>query len=478
MTGAARETTIVWFREDFRLADNPALLAAAARGVVLPVYLWDPEARGAWAPGGASRVWLHASLTALDKSLRALRSRLIVRTGPVEETLRSLAAESGATGVHWNRRYAPESVEQDKTVKAALSREGLRIESFKGALLFEPWEVHTKGGDPYKVFTPFWKTCRGRLDPGEPLPAPASLLSPETWPESEPINSLELLPTIPWDRGIRDHWMPGEQAARDRLHEFLDQSAIEYAQKRDEPALDGTSLLSPHLHFGEISPRTIWHETQRAHPRGNGAETFLRELGWREFAHHVLFHFPQTASEPLRPEFRQFAWEENAAALRAWQRGGTGYPIVDAGMRQLWRIGWMHNRVRMIVASFLVKDLRVNWIEGARWFWDTLVDADLANNTMGWQWTAGCGADAAPYFRVFNPVLQGEKFDPEGAYVRQWVPELSTLPAKWIHRPWAAPADVLDKADITLGETYPLPMVDHAEARAAALAAFEKVKGK
>ena len=470
------ETTVVWFREDLRLADNPALHAAAQRGPVVPLYVWAPEEEGAWAPGAASRVWLHHSLVALDASLRALGSRLIVRRGPALNALQTVANDCGATAVHWNRRYTPESVTRDKSVKSALTREGLRVESFKGALLFEPWEILTREDAPYRVFTPFWKSCVAKPEPAEPLSAPTKLTPPAQWPVSDSIEQLELLPRIRWDDGIRAFCTTGEAAARDRLSEFLDQSLTVFSTGRDEPAKDGTSLMSPYLHHGEISPRTIWHEIRRAHPRAREAEAFLRELGWREFAHHVLFHFPETATQPMRPEFDMLPWERNDTALRAWQRGQTGYSIVDAGMRQLWRTGWMHNRVRMIVASFLVKDLRIHWLEGARWFWDTLVDADLANNTMGWQWTAGCGADAAPYFRVFNPVLQGRKFDPEGAYVREWVPELAKLSAKWIHAPWEAPRETLNASGIELGETYPTPIVDHAESRVAALAAFDRIK--
>jgi deoxyribodipyrimidine photo-lyase len=361
-------------------------------------------------------------------------------------------------------------------IKSALGEEGVRVTSHKGALLFEPWEIATKQEQPYRVFTPFWKACTSRPEPREPLTPPKQLTAPGAWPESVAIDDLALLPSISWDEGIRASWTPGENGARDRLEEFLDQGVLEYTDKRDLPAIDATSRMSPHLHFGEISPRTIWHETKRAHPRSKGAASFLREVGWREFAHHVLFHFPDTTTKPLRPEFAEFPWDDAPGALSAWQRGQTGYPIVDAGMRQLWSIGWMHNRVRMIVASFLVKDLRVHWLEGARWFWDTLVDADLPNNTMGWQWTAGCGADAAPYFRVFNPLLQGQKFDPDGTYVREWVPELEKLPPKWIHRPWEAPEDVLRDAGVRLGESYPQPLVDHAAARNEALAAFDRIK--
>ncbi len=362
-------------------------------------------------------------------------------------------------------------------MKAGLTDDGVEAKSFNSGLLFEPWEIENQQGGPYKVFTPFWKACMKRPEPAEPVTVPARLAAPTSWPESEDLDNFALLPDINWDEEIRRFWQPGETGALQRLEEFLGEGVQNYAGDRDIPAKDATSRLSAHLHFGELSPRTVWHETRHAPgPMGKGREAFLREVGWREFGYHLLYHFPHTPGAPLRDEFKEFPWQHNDEMREAWQRGRTGYPIVDAGMRQLWRTGWMHNRVRMIVASFLVKDLRIAWQEGARWFWDTLVDADLANNTLGWQWAAGCGADAAPYFRVFNPALQAERFDPDGAYVRQWLPELDALPAKWIHKPGKAPDDVLEKAGVRLGETYPEPIVDHAKARERALAAFEEIK--
>ncbi len=471
------ETTLVWFRQDLRLADNPALHAAAQRGAVVPVYVWSPDEEAPWAPGGALRVWLHQSLAALDESLRAMGSRLILREGPAEQALFAIARETGATAVYWNRQYEPAAIARDKTIKAALNAAGIRAESFKANLLFEPWEVMTGEERPYRVFTPFWNACQGKTEPSEPIPAPDKLKAPAEWPKSLRVDALKLLPTISWDTGISEAWTPGEESAQQRLDTFLNESLMDYDSRRDTPSKETTSLLSPHLHFGEISPRQIWHECKRAAGgRGKAALPYLRQIVWREFAHHVLYHFPHTTDAPMRPEFANFPWQRDEKRLRAWQRGRTGYPIVDAGMRQLWTTGWMHNRVRMVVGSFLVKDLHLHWLDGARWFWDTLVDADLANNTFGWQWVAGCGADAAPYFRIFNPVLQGEKFDPKGEYVRRWVPELAALPDKWIHKPWDAPADVLAKAGVELGEQYPNPIVDHAEARAIALEYFERIK--
>jgi deoxyribodipyrimidine photo-lyase len=464
---------IAWFRLDLRLSDNPALTAAGRHDSVIPVFVWAPDDEAPWQPGGASRVWLHQSLAALSGALRARGSHLIVRQGPTVATLRRLAEEAGARAVYWNRRYEPAVAARDSLVEAALRADGIEAASFKAAVLFEPWEISTRAGGPHRVFTPFWRTCLQRPAPPEPLPVPR-LPDPERWPESLELDALELEPAVDWAGGIRASWTPGEAAAARTLDRFLADSIREYADNRDRPDQSGTSRLSPYLHFGELSPRQVWHAvTRRAGP---GSEPFLRQLGWREFGHHLFHYVPETPLRPLRPEFAAFPWEDDLEGLAAWQRGETGYPLVDAGMRQLWETGWMHNRVRMAAASFLVKDLLLPWQEGARWFWDTLVDADLANNTLGWQWIAGCGADAAPFFRIFNPVTQGERFDPKGDYVRRFVPELAALPAEWIHRPWQAPPTVLRAAGVELGHAYPRPLVDHAEARRRALAAFEVVK--
>jgi deoxyribodipyrimidine photo-lyase len=397
------------------------------------------------------------------------------------DELLSLARECGANRVLWNRRYEPAIVARDRQIKLTLRASGLATASYNSALLFEPWAVSTKSGGPFQVFTPYWRACLTQAEPAAPLPAPARLRAPRTWPDAWRLEDLALLPRVDWAAGLRRAWVPGSHGARSRLDAFLGESLRSYAQSRNRPDAAGTSRLSPHLHFGELGPREIWHAARETGLANGGdlswrRSQFITELGWREFAHHLLFHFPQTPEAPLRGNFARFPWRRDARLLAAWQRGNTGYPIVDAGLRELWNTGWMHNRVRMIAASFLVKDLLISWAEGAAWFWDTLVDADLAGNTLGWQWVSGCGADAAPYFRVFNPVLQGVKFDPEGAYVRRWVPELQNLTNEWIHEPWQAPADVLTAAGVRLGENYPSPLVDHTAARSAALEALATLK--
>lgn len=477
--------TIVWFRQDLRLQDNPALLAAVQRGAVLPVYVLDDAGEGRWRMGAASRWWLHHSLAAFDAALRERGSRLVLARGESGAVLRDLVKQSGADAVYWNRRYEPAAIARDAAVEAELNAAGVETTSFAASLLFEPQAVKNKSGGPFQVFTPFWKHCL-TLDVPEPVRLPTGKIATSAGageaPRSLVLEELQLLPTVSWDAGFRAAWEPGEAGAVQRLKKFVGGAMEHYADERDLPGRDGTSVLSPHLHFGEISPRQIWSAVRASgkgagvFPPSRGAQVFLKELGWREFAYHLLFHFPQTAEAPLRAEFAGFPWRSDAAQLRAWQRGQTGYPIVDAGMRQLWATGWMHNRVRMIVASFLVKHLRLSWQEGAAWFWDTLVDADLASNTLGWQWTAGCGADAAPYFRVFNPILQGAKFDPNGDYVRRWVPELARVPAEFIHEPWEAAPLELRAAGVELGRSYPFPIVGHAEGRAAALAAFESMR--
>jgi deoxyribodipyrimidine photo-lyase len=479
-------TTIVWFRLDLRVADNPALHHAAARGRVVPLYILSPEEEGKWRPGGATRWWLHHSLSELAEGCASLGSPLIFRSGPSLDVLRELARTTGADAVYWNRRYEPELIARDKIVKAGLVEQDLQAQSFNSALLREPWTIETKQGKPYQVFTPFWKACLAAAveQPDreqDPLEAPGKLLPPSEAPHSDSLESFRLLPKLNWADEFMEFARPGERHAVEKLQKFVHRGVLQYGDERDRPDHPGVSTLSPHLHFGEIGPRQVREALRLFAHRGDAAQkraadTFLRQIYWREFAHHLLYHFAHTPDEPLRAEFAKFPWRKDARQLKAWQQGRTGYPIVDAGMRQLWRTGWMHNRVRMIVGSFLVKDLLLPWQSGAEWFWDTLVDADLANNTLGWQWVGGCGADAAPYFRVFNPTSQGEKFDPAGDYVRRYVPELSKLPAEWIHRPWEAPEDVLQRVGIKLGRDYPVPIVDHGEAREVALAALKTLR--
>ncbi len=463
-------SSIVWFRHDLRLADNPALTAALESGrPVVPVYVLDAETAGVRLPGGATRWWLHKSLQSLAASLQALGSRLVLRRGPALKTILGLAAECDAHAVYWNRAYDQGPRERDASLKQALAARAVAGESRKANLLFEPWEVKTAAGEPFKVFTPFWRACRRLRSPDQPLPAPSRLPTPSAWPASDRLASWRLLPTAPdWSGGLAASWTPGETGAIERLTSFLDGAIALYREARDRPAVDGTSRLSPYLAFGEISPRQVW---RAAAARGHSAATekFLAELGWREFSYNLLFHFGDLARRNFRPEFDAFPWAGDEDAIEAWRRGRTGYPIVDAGMRQLWTTGWMHNRVRMIAASLLTKDLLVDWRVGERWFWDTLVDADPANNAAGWQWVAGSGADAQPFFRIFNPVLQGEKFDPRGDYVRRWVPELAGLPSETIHRPWTAGRRISP-------DVYPERIVDHAVARDRALGAFRRLK--
>jgi deoxyribodipyrimidine photo-lyase len=474
---------IMWFRQDLRLTDNAALLAAIATGgPVVPVYVLDFDAPGSWAPGGASRWWLHHSLAALAKDLERLGSRLIFQRGPTRTKLAQLAEKVGAEAVYCTRAYQPWARALEEELQSFLKDDGRALKRYAGALLFEPEDLATNADEPFRVFTPFARKALSGAQLRAPRPAPANVPAPSRWPGGDKLGDLKLLPTKPdWAGGLRAAWTPGELGARKRIETFLSDALAGYRDHRDRPDLSGTSRLSPHLHHGEISPHACWHmagaAAEAAGRLGAGLETFRKELLWREFSYHLLVHFPDLPTKPFRPEFAAFPWADDVYALAAWQRGKTGYPIVDAGMRELWATGWMHNRVRMIVASFLVKDLRIPWQSGARWFWDTLVDADLANNSASWQWVAGCGADAAPYFRIFNPVTQSQKFDPDGIYIRRWLPELRRLGTEHIHAPWMAPKQALEAAGVQLGHNYPGPIVDHAAARKEALAAFSSVKG-
>jgi len=472
----------LWFRQDLRLADHPALIAAIGSGYpVIPVYVFDDETPGEWGPGGATRWWLAMALQSLDKSIVAAGSKLIVLRGIATNEITKLAREARATGVYFSRQYEPWAIAEENELKRRLADEDVEAHRYSGCLLTEPETVKTQAGEAFRVFTPFARAVDALPAVRSPTSRPSRIPAPEYWPPGISVADLGLLPIKPdWAGGLRDSWAPGEAGAEERLDTFLGAAIASYRRDRDFPAVAGTSRLSPHLHFGEISPATCWQKISDALSRNSaiaeGAGKFKRELLWREFSYHLLFSFPGLPQRPFRPEFANFPWQGDPSSLEAWQRGLTGYPIVDAGMRELWQTGYMHNRVRMIVASFLVKDLLVPWQDGARWFWDTLVDADLANNSASWQWVAGCGADAAPYFRIFNPIKQGEKFDPEGQYVRRFVGELSGLPAKYIHVPFAAPPEVLESAGIKLGENYPHPIVDHAMARKIALESFAKIR--
>ena len=464
--------TLVWLRDDLRLADNPALSAACRRGApVALLYVHDEESPEIRPLGGVAHWWLHQSLESLGARLGASGQRLVLRRGPAEKVVPAVARATGAAAIYWNRRYGAAGALDDR-VAAALPKTGIVVGTFEANLLFAPEAIRTASGSSFQVFTPFRRALEQAGAPRQPLPAPSHI------PAGVPVqgDDLEDFALIPaghdWTEGIREAWQPGEPAAAEALAAFV--ARIDrYAAGRDRPAAEATSRLSPYLRFGEISPHQVWHAVS-----GEPAcDKFLSELAWREFAWHLLHERPDLAERNLRPAFDDFPWAEiYAEDAWAWRRGQTGYPIVDAGMRQMWATGWMHNRARMIAASFLVKHLLADWRIGEEWFWDTLVDADPANNPVNWQWVAGSGADAQPFFRIFNPVLQGEKFDSDGAYVRRFVPELAALPDRFIHKPWTAPEDVLAAAGVRLGATYPLPMVDHGMARERALAAFAKVK--
>ncbi|MDH3473545.1 MAG: DNA photolyase family protein [Rhodospirillales bacterium] len=471
--------TILWFRQDLRLADNPALAAAVARGhPVMPLYILDDETPGPWRPGAAARWWLHHSLAALAEDLAAKGAPLVLQRGPAQDVLDEVVRESGAAAVYWNRCYEPFAVDRDTALQRDLRARGLEAQSFNAGLLHEPGSLKSGAGGPYKVFTPFWKALQAAPAPPPPARAPERIAAGRA--EGERLCDWALLPGKPdWAGGLRQAWTPGEAGGRARLAAFLEHGLTDYGEARDRPGRPGTSRLSPHLHWGELGPRQVWHAALgRAAGRAELALPFLRQLAWREFSAHLLYHWPDLPEQPWRAAFAAFPWRGDDKGFRAWCRGRTGFPLVDAGMRELWATGWMHNRARMVAASFLVKHLLVPWHKGEAWFWDTLVDADLANNAASWQWVAGCGADAAPYFRIFNPARQSEKFDPAGDYLRRWLPELARLPDDHLHRPWAAPAEVLAEAGVELGRTYPKPLLDHAAARDRALAAYQAFRAE
>ncbi|MET0590896.1 MAG: deoxyribodipyrimidine photo-lyase [Naasia sp.] len=461
--------SLVWFRNDLRIDDNPALRAAVDRGQPLvAVYVLDEDPAVARPHGGASRWWLHHSLTALDERLRSIGGRLILRSGSAPDVLAELIRESDIEAVFWNRRYGKGERDQDAALKKAWREQGLDVTSFAGSLLYEPWNVTKEDGEGYAVYSAYWRAAQASAHPRDVVATPRSLHDGSRGLASDDLDDWGLLPSDPdWSGGLAETWAPGEETALTRLHDFLSEGLHDYDAARDRPGEDGTTRLSPHLRFGEISPHRIWHEVHESKVRGDSPDRLLSELGWREFNYSLLYRHDHISERNIRPEFDDFPWKKpGRAQMRAWEQGRTGLPLVDAGMRQLWQTGWMHNRVRMVTASFLIKNLLVDWREGEQWFWDTLVDADPANNAANWQWVAGSGVDAAPFFRVFNPVTQSKKFDPDGAYIRRWVEELADIEAPAVHEP----AGALD------ADGYPAPMVDLKETRRAALDAFSTIK--
>lgn len=468
---------IVWFRQDLRLLDNPALDYACKIGSIIPLYILD-DTLPDWDMGSAQNWWLHHSLTDLGKNLDKYKVQLILRKGNPEKILGEIIAVTGAKFVTWNRCYNPQSIIRDTKLKQLLIEKNIEVKSFNGSLLLEPGSVTNKSGTYFKVFTPYWKECLARINPKPILEIP-QFTSHALNIKSDDLSDWNLLPTKPdWAEGFKTYFSPGEKGAHEKLTDFLENDIGQYGVNRDIPGIKGTSLISPHLHFGEISINYIFSRLNEVIGKTHlsGAYKYLSELGWREFSYHLLYNFPDLPRKAFNPKFADFPWTDNEAKFNAWKKGQTGYPIVDAGMRQLWKTGWMHNRVRMITASFLTKHLMIPWQKGAEYFLDTLLDADIASNSAGWQWVAGCGADAAPYFRIFNPITQGQKFDPQGKYVRKFVPEIATLPDQYIHSPWTANLDTLAETKIMLGTTYPRPIVDHADSRQEALAAYESIK--
>ena len=468
----------MWFRQDLRLADNPALCAACQRGEIIPVYILDDEGADCWKMGGASRWWLHHALDDLNSSLK---QGLRLFKGDAQTILRNLAEQTGARAITWNRCYEPWRIARDAMIKTALKADGLDVQSFNGSLLWEPWQVLKKDSTPYKVFTPYYRRgCLSSAPPRRPNATPATIKISENSVQSLSLKDLNLLPKITWDTQMKARWDITEAAAHERLDEFVMDELQDYREGRNFPDKANVSRLSPYLHFGQISPNIAWHRAAEAGAfitNEQSLDTFLSELGWREFSYYLLYHFPGLPTDNLQVRFNLFPWAENTDAdLKAWQQGKTGYPLVDAGMRELYNTGYMHNRVRMVVGSFLVKNLLIHWHAGEQWFWDCLVDADLASNSAGWQWIAGCGADAAPFFRIFNPITQSEKFDKQGGYIRRYVPELANMPEKYIHAPWLAPAEVLAVAGVEVGHNYPAPIMDIKESRERALAAFSVTK--
>lgn len=469
--------SIMWFRQDLRVNDNPALNAACDMGKILPIYIFDDTTPDSRVPGGASKWWLHHSLTSLNKRLNG---HLKFYKGDPKKLIPQIMKEVDAKAIFWNRCYEPWQINRDKEIKKQVIDNGLEAHSSNGSLLWEPMKVLKKDDTPYRVFTPYYRNgCLNVEQPRYPKAPPARITYADTQCEDDGLDALNLMPEIEWYGTIEKMWKPGEDGAADNLSDFIEHAARHYRDGRDIPSMKGTSRLSPHLHFGEMSPNQVWYaiKDKFGSTEDKSIDTYLSELGWREFSYYLLYHFPTLPNKNFNDKFDNFPWRKDAESLRAWQTGNTGIPIVDAGMRELWQTGYMHNRVRMIVGSFLVKNLLLSWHEGERWFWDTLLDADLASNSAGWQWVAGSGADAAPYFRIFNPVLQGEKFDKKGKYVRKYCPELKDIPDKYIHKPWEIPGVISKDANFELGKNYPKPIVDLKASRQRALDAFQEIKG-
>lgn len=472
---------IVWFRKDLRIHDNPALWEAAQQGIVIPVFIWSEEEELDYQSSEASRWWLHHSLHALQKKFESKGLALTVRRGNSLQQLTEISKQTNADAVFYSDRYEPSIVRRDQLITQSLLSSGIEVRSFQSNLLFPPGNLLNQKNQPYKVFTSFWKrTMQETVQ--RPLPIPVEFVAYDQELPSLQLDELGLLPAIHGHEKFHAYWEPGEEGAIARWQAFTEEGLSRYVEGRDIPSADSVSLISPHLAWGDISVRAIWHAAKRLNDAAieeyiaTAIDAFLRQLIWREFAYHQLIHFPTMLDTPLREKFKAFPWQGSNEAFESWQKGLTGYPFVDAGMRELWETGAIHNRVRMVVASFLVKHLLISWTEGSEWFKETLIDFDAANNAMGWQWVTGSGIDAAPYFRIFNPVLQGQKFDSDGLYIRKWLPELEKLPLKYIHQPWKAPTELLLKAGIELGKTYPLPVIDHSFARSRALEAFAKVK--
>ena len=474
-----KNISIFWFRQDLRIADNPGLSEAISKGSVLPVYIYDNVNSKEYEMGAASKWWLHHSLGNLNKNLN---NNLSIYIGDPQEVLRDITNNFNVESINWNRCYEPWRIQRDKNIKSEAEEQGIEVNTFNGSLLWEPFKILKNDGTPYRVFSPYYrKGCLNAEPPRVPIKSPSldSLINDDF--NKLTLDDLNLIPEIKWFEEMEELWEPGEAGAQKKLYDFLDDGLLGYKEGRNFPSKKNVSQLSPHIHHGEVSPNQVWYAAKQKEDE-TGIEKdlahFLSELGWREFSYNLLYHFPSLPRENLQKKFDNFPWQKNEVFSEKWKKGFTGYPIVDAGMRELWQTGYMHNRVRMIVGSFLVKNLLLHWHEGEEWFWDCLIDADLASNSASWQWVAGSGADAAPYFRIFNPISQGIKFDPEGEYTKKFLPELKDLPIKYLYSPWEAPEDVLEQANVKLGENYPNPIVDLKESREKALSAFDQIRIK